>query len=160
MRSTRRLSVGLLGMAWRRHGRSDLLALRSWSRPRSPLSRGGGRCCSPCSIPAIGGHPSAAGAAAASTVSLAEHMPGRFLVYLWELFLPRLSFMGALFPPGWPFRAIYVVRGWGAFGWYVWSFPNWVYETIIAAMSAVGLLALATVVRERAQRSRARLSSS
>jgi hypothetical protein len=76
-------------------------------------------------------------------------MPGRFLVYLWELFLPRLSFMGALFPHGWPFEEIYVVRGWGAFGWYTWIFPNWVYLAIILAMAAVGLLALSTAVRER-----------
>ena len=56
--------------------------------------------------------------------------------------------MTNLFPPGWPFKAIYVVRGWGAFGWYVWTFPNWVYTVIILAMAAVGLLALSTAVRE------------
>jgi hypothetical protein len=57
--------------------------------------------------------------------------------------------MGALFPHGWPFRAIYVIRGFGALGWYVWTFPNWVYVVIIAVMATVGLLAFSTVVRER-----------
>ena len=73
----------------------------------------------------------------------------RFMVYLWEVFLPRLSFMGLLFPPGWPFRSIYVVRGWAAFGWYEWTFPYWVYTVIILAMALVGVLALSTSVRER-----------
>ena len=42
-----------------------------------------------------------------------------------------------------------MVRGWGAFGWYVWIFPNWVYGVIIAALVVVGLLALSTAIRER-----------
>jgi hypothetical protein len=49
-----------------------------------------------------------------------------------------------------------VVRGWGAFGWYTWVFPNWVYLLIILSMAIVGLLALSTAVRERvAARARA-----
>jgi hypothetical protein len=104
----------------------------------------------PVFYPAVAGHStSAGGVAATSALSAAEHMPGRFLVYLWELFLPRLGFMGSLFPPGWPFRSIYVVRGWGAFGWYTWIFPNWVYLVVILVMTAVGLLAVSTAVREQ-----------
>jgi hypothetical protein len=76
-------------------------------------------------------------------------MPGRFLEYLWEVFLPRLPGMAAMFPPGWPFRSIYVVRGWSAFGWYTWIFPNWVYLVIIVAMAAVAALAVSTGLRER-----------
>ncbi len=76
-------------------------------------------------------------------------MPGRFLVYLWELFLPKLSFMGELFPPGWPFYQIYVVRGWASFGWYTFEFPHWVYYVIVAAMAIVGLLAVSSAIRNR-----------
>jgi len=92
---------------------------------------------------------SAGGVSATGSVSLAEHNPGRFAVYLWELFLPPLGFMGHLFPPGWPFFQIYIQRGWASFGWYTFDFPRWVYEVVVVAMGAVGLLALAGAVRFR-----------
>jgi hypothetical protein len=64
--------------------------------------------------------------------------------------------MEALFPSGWPFKTIYIVRGWGAFCWYTSSFAVWVYVVIGVAMVAVGALALSAVVRERvAARARA-----
>jgi hypothetical protein len=143
------VAIGLLGIAWRHN------PLRNF-RPWAALAAGFGAVLGVWALlqsvfyPSVAGHSgSAGGIAATSALTTAEHMPGRFLVYLWELFLPRLHFMGSLFPPGWPFRAIYVVRGWGAFGWYTWIFPNWVYSLIIAAMAAVGLLAVSAAVRER-----------
>jgi 4-amino-4-deoxy-L-arabinose transferase-like glycosyltransferase len=141
-------AVGLLGIAWRARGRLDP---RPWASLAAAFIavKGVWGLLQPVFYPTVAGRPSGGGIAATSALSVAEHAPGRFLVYLWELFLPRLSFMGTLFPPGWPFRSIYVVRGWGAFGWYTWIFPNWVYLAIILAMAAVGLLALATAVRER-----------
>ena len=141
-------AVGLLGMALRRHRLADT---RAWAALVGAFVavQGGWSLLQPVFYPTVAGHSSGGGVAATSALSLAEHMPGRFLVYLWELFLPRLSFMGALFPPGWPFRAIYVVRGWGAFGWYTWIFPSWVYLVIIIAMALVGVLALSASVRER-----------
>jgi hypothetical protein len=142
-------AVGLLGMAWRRHRPRDA---RAWVALVIAFAavRGGWSLLHPVFYPSVGGHPATGGGISPTeAVSVAEHMPGRFLVYLWQLFLPRLPFMGALFPPGWPFRAIYVVRGFGAFGWYVWTFPNWVYVVIMAAMISVGILALSTAVRER-----------
>jgi hypothetical protein len=149
-------AVGLLGMAWRRHQRADV---RAWAALAGAFVavQGTWSLLQPVFYPTVAGRSSGAGGVVAtSALSLAEHMPGRFLVYLWEIFLPRLGFMGSLFPPGWPFRSIYVVRGWGAFGWYTWIFPNWVYLVIIVAMAIVGLLALSTAVRERlAARSRA-----
>jgi hypothetical protein len=141
--------VGLLGIAWRFRRK---LTAPPWAALVATFAavRGGWSLLQPVFYPSIAGHPGGVGGVSAtSSLSFAEHMPGRFLVYLWELFLPKLSFMGSLFPPGWPFRAIYVVRGWGAFGWYTWTFPNWVYLVIILAMAAVGLLVLSTVVRER-----------
>jgi Predicted membrane protein (DUF2142) len=146
------VAVGLAGMLWRHHRRYDA---RAWGALIAAflIVRGGWSLLQPVFYPKVasqGGPPisSAGGINASSALTLAEHRPGRFLEYLWELFLPKLGFMGNLFPPGWPFKAIYVVRGWGSFGWYTWIFPNWVYVVIILAMAAVGLLALSATVRE------------
>jgi Predicted membrane protein (DUF2142) len=142
------VAVGLLGIAWRRNPLRNLPAWISFAGAFA-FVRGGWSLLQPVFYPAVAGHASNAGGLSASgTLTTALHMPGRFLVYLWELFLPKLSFMGTLFPPGWPFREIYVVRGWGAFGWYVWIFPNWVYLVIILAMALVGVLALSAAARE------------
>jgi 4-amino-4-deoxy-L-arabinose transferase-like glycosyltransferase len=89
------------------------------------------------------------GFSATDSLSLAEHMPGRFLSYLWQLFLPPLSFMGRLFPPGWPFFQIYVERGWASFGWYTFDFTHWVYVVIVLAMGVVGALSLLAAWRYR-----------
>ena len=49
--------------------------------------------------------------------------------YLWQVFLPRLSFMAPHFETASaPAFVIFVERGWGAFGWYDVFFPHWVYE--------------------------------
>jgi hypothetical protein len=142
-------AVGFLGMALRRHQIRDAPAWVALAGAFAAV-RGGWELLQPVFYPAVAGRPpTGAGVSASGTVSLAWQMPGRFFVYLWELFLPKLSFMGSLFPPVWPFREIYVVRGWGAFGWYTWIFPNWVYLAIILAMAAVGLLALSAAIRER-----------
>jgi hypothetical protein len=142
------VAVGLLGMIWRRHRLRDAV---SWAAAAGAFFavRGGWSLLQPVFYPPVTGQPGGGGIAASGALATAEHMPGRFLVYLWELFLPRLSFMGDLFPPGWPFKAVYVVRGWASFGWYTWSFPNWVYSVIIVAMAVVGVFALSAGVRER-----------
>lgn len=142
------VAVGLVGMVWRRHRLADG---RAWAALIAAFIavREGWSLLQPVFYPPIAGHAPGGGIAAAGALTTAEQMPGRFLVYLWELFLPRLSFMGDLFPPGWPFRQIYVERGWGAFGWYTWLFPSWVYTVIVFAMGLVALLALSAAVRER-----------
>jgi hypothetical protein len=141
------VAVGLLGVLWRRHRLEDLRALGALAGAFIAV-RVGWSLLQPLFYPPVAGHPGGGGISAGGTLAQAEHMPGRFLVYLWELFLPKLGFMGSLFPAGgWPFRSIYVVRGWGAFGWYTWVFPNWVYSVIVLAIAAVGLLALSTAVR-------------
>ncbi|MFI5003705.1 MAG: DUF2142 domain-containing protein [Solirubrobacterales bacterium] len=142
------VAVGLLGIGWRHHRLGDA---RAWVALAGAFAavRVGWSLLQSVFYPPVAGHPPGGGIAAAGALTTAEHMPGRFLVYLWELFLPRLGFMGSLFPPGWPFKSIYIVRGWGAFGWYTWVFPNWVYNAIILAIGVVGLLALSGAVRER-----------
>jgi Predicted membrane protein (DUF2142) len=145
------VAIGLLGILWRRRRLPDLRAL---ALPAAALAaafalvRGGWSLLQGVFYPTIAGHSSALGGTSASgAIRAAEQMPTRFLVYLWEIFLPRLPFMAEHLPPGWPFRAIYVVSGWGAFGWDVLTFPSWVYEVIVIAMGLVGLLALSAAVR-------------
>jgi predicted membrane protein DUF2142 len=147
------IAVGLLGIAWRSRqwtAMPRLCVFASVLVAAFVAVRGGWSLLQPVFYPPVAGHATSPGGISATGVlGPAQQYPTRFLVYLWELFLPRLPFMGAHFPPGWPFKAIYVVRGWGAFGWYVWEFPNWVYQTIIVVMGACGLLALAAVLRRR-----------
>jgi 4-amino-4-deoxy-L-arabinose transferase-like glycosyltransferase len=58
---------------------------------------------------------------------------GVSLGYLWQIFLPVLPSMYDHYPlHEWPAYTIYVVRGWGSFGWYAIDFPAIVYETIVA----------------------------
>jgi len=144
-------AVGLVGLAWRNH---SLRASRAWATlvgGFAVVQLGWSHVLESVFYPSTvaGQHAAPAALAVTSSLSLAEHMPGRFLVYLWELFLPRLPFMGHLFPQGWPFYQIYVVRGWGAFGWYTFVFPRWVYYVIVATMVIVGLLALTAAARNR-----------
>jgi 4-amino-4-deoxy-L-arabinose transferase-like glycosyltransferase len=139
--------VGVLGIVWQWHRRRDAPGLAALVAAYAAVHFGW-KALQPVFYPAVHGQSGLHnGIVATGFVSLAEHMPGRFLVYLWELFLPKLSFMGDLFPPGWPFEQIYVIRGWAAFGWYVWIFPPWVYHTIIYAMGAAGLLAISAALR-------------
>jgi 4-amino-4-deoxy-L-arabinose transferase-like glycosyltransferase len=95
-------------------------------------------------------HPVTATAASTSAVvSLAREHPLGYLAYLWELFLPRLSFMAPHFVgTGNPAFTIFVKRGWGAFGWYDVFFPRWVYVVIAAAMTIVPILGLVAIRRE------------
>lgn len=139
--------VGLIGMAWRKHRLRDLPPFGALISAFL-VAHFGWKALQPLFYPTVGGHSGLhQGIIATEVVSSAEQMPGRFLVYLWELFLPRLSFMGRLFPPGWPFKEVYVVRGWAAFGWYAWVFPTWVYAVIVCAMGVAALLAIAAAIR-------------
>jgi len=144
-------ALGVAGMVWRHHRLRDTRAWAALAGAFVAVQAGWALVLQPIVYPSIvaGQRTGPPAPAVGSALSLAEHMPGRFAVYLWQLFLPRLSFMGELFPPGWPFYQVYVVRGWGAFGWYTFVFPRWVYSAIVLAMVAIGLLALATAVRSR-----------
>jgi hypothetical protein len=88
--------------------------------------------------------PSGGGTVAAANASVANEAlahPLGYLGYLWEVFLPRLSFMAPHFEGlGWPAYTIFVKRGWGAFGWYDVFFPKWVFVAILLAMLLVPLL--------------------
>jgi Predicted membrane protein (DUF2142) len=144
-------AVGVFGLLWRNHRLRDTRAWVALAGGFAAVQVGWALILQPIIYPSTvaGQHVAPPAAAVTSALGLAEHMPGRFAVYLWELFLPRLSFMGDLFPPGWPFYQVYVQRGWASFGWYTFDFPRWVYSVIVFAMVTIGLLAIATAVRNR-----------
>ena len=142
------VAVGLVGVLWRDH-RARVAPAWAAAVAAFVAVRGAWSLLQPVFYPTVPGQPGGGGVNATGSISLAEHMPGRFLEYLWELFLPKLGFMGNLFPPGWPFKAVYLVRGWASFGWYTWSFPKWVYGAILVVMIAAGVLALSAAARER-----------
>jgi Predicted membrane protein (DUF2142) len=88
------------------------------------------------------------GSAVGATSTAVEHPLG-YLAYVWEAFLPRLSFMAPHFEStSFPAFVIFVERGWGAFGWYDVFFPHWVYVVILIPMLLVPLLALVAARRE------------
>jgi small subunit ribosomal protein S36 len=89
------------------------------------------------------------GSAVGATSSALQQHPLGYLGYLWQVFLPRLSFMAPHFESThFPAFVIFVERGWGAFGWYDVFFPHWVYVVILVAMLAVPVLALVAARRE------------
>lgn len=89
-----------------------------------------------------------AGTVSGSTSEALAHPLG-YLGYLWQVFLPRLSFMSPHFESGsYPAFVIFDERGWGAFGWYDVFFPGWVYAVILVAMLGTLALALAAALRE------------
>jgi hypothetical protein len=145
------VGLALLAALWRHHRRADLArigalalaaavtrALLSWFKDglRPALS-----------ATAAG---AATGATAVSSISEAKAHPLGYLAYLWEVFLPRLSFMAPHFETsGPPAFLIFVERGWGAFGWYVVLFPKWVFYAVFATMLAVTVTAVPAAWRER-----------
>jgi hypothetical protein len=95
----------------------------------------------------------AAGAAGVSSntgaVTGALHNISGFMSYLWQVFLPRLSFMTPHFPSNlYPAFVIFIERGWGAFGWYLIYFPEWIYWVIFVVILTTFLLAAWATKRE------------
>ena len=111
--------VALLVTAWRHHRRADaagwagIAAGAAAAYGLSALLSGVFRS---STQGAVG---SAGPGAATSAVGEALAHPLGYLAYVWEVFLPRLSFMAPHFEGGTlPGFVIFVERGWGAFGWY------------------------------------------
>ena len=73
---------------------------------------------------------------------------GGKLVYLWEVFFPRLPFMHPHWDPGqWPFFDIYIRRGIGGFGWTSIYFSTWVYDIVVWVVIAAAALAISATWR-------------
>jgi hypothetical protein len=141
-------AVALIGMVWRRHGRSDLpgyLALVAAAAGTYGLRRVVVSALEPDPV----GPGPALGADASNVVDRVLDQLGTYLSYTWQMFLPRLWFMNDLHVQKWPAFEVYIKTGWGAFGWIVFRFPTWVYVVIVAASLAAAALCAVAVVRRR-----------
>jgi hypothetical protein len=75
---------------------------------------------------------------------------GAKLSYIWQIFLPPLPFMHHDFAPGvHPIWDIYVVRGWGDFGWLDVPFPHPMFAPIAVVMGVVAVLGFRALWLER-----------
>jgi hypothetical protein len=140
-------AITVIFALWRRHRRADLLGWAGFAgavvvfEALSKTIAGLGQ--------SAGSNTPGLGSTAGATGGAAEHPLG-FLAYLWEVFLPRLSFMAPHFEnTSIPAFTIFVERGWGAFGWYDVFFPRWLFIVILIAMLAVPVLGVVALVRER-----------
>jgi hypothetical protein len=140
-------AITVLCALWRHHRRTDLPGWAGFAGAVVVLEALSKTIAG--AFEATGGNTPGLGSTASATGGAAEH-PFGFLGYLWEVFLPRLSFMAPHFEnTSIPAFSIFVERGWGAFGWYDVFFPRWLFVVILVAMLAVPLLGIVALVRER-----------
>lgn len=141
-------AVAIAVMLWRAR------ASRAWARPAAALAGTAaalflvwaavGSAFDRGAITTPGGRaPGVSGGALQDPLGLAA--------YLWQVFLPKLSFM----TDGWvgtdvPGFEIWVVRGFGAFGWYAMTFADWVYLVIVAVLIGIAVMAVLTLRRRYA----------
>jgi hypothetical protein len=149
--------VAVGAMLWRlrrsRHPAADGRPGRGWVRPGAALIGTAGAAFLVWSLSTSRFHRAAVttpGGGAPGVGSPGLTHPIDFASYLWQVFLPKLPFMTDWWPAySWPFYEIWIVRGFGAFGWYAMTFPDWVYWVIAAAVILVAGCALTVLVRRR-----------
>jgi Predicted membrane protein (DUF2142) len=142
-------AVGLLGMVWRRHRRSDLTgyaALAGGALGALVLRRA---VTGALEAPSVSAGMTAGGASVSGTLSRVLDAPDVYLSYTWQMFLPRLPFMNDLHVQKWPAFDVFIEGGWAAFGWLVVRFPGWVYVVVAGVSLAMAALCVAAVVRHR-----------
>jgi hypothetical protein len=141
-------ALALLAALWRHHRRVDIAGLGGLALAALVVHEIAGRLAGVFHPAAAAGESSGSGLAAGTLSAVLAHPLG-YLGYLWEVFLPRLSFMAPHFetasPPAF---LIFVERGWGAFGWYDVLLPHWLFLVIFACMLLVPVLAAVAVRRE------------
>jgi len=73
---------------------------------------------------------------------LAVHDPVAYLSYVWQLFFPPIpgTNMLNIYAQRVPVFTIYILRGWGAFGWYAILMPSWMLVSIGISVVAFGVL--------------------
>jgi 4-amino-4-deoxy-L-arabinose transferase-like glycosyltransferase len=140
--------IALLATLWRHHRRRDLAGLAAFAVGALGVSELSAHVAGVFRGSSASSGPAEAGSVVAGATSEALAHPLGYLSYLWEVFLPRLSFMAPHFAIDFPGFVIFVERGWGAFGWFDVFFPHWVYVTILVAMLAVAVLGVVAVRRE------------
>jgi len=98
------------------------------------------------------GGPTAGGFAGAATAAIPGHTIAfkETLDYVWQLYLPRLSFMHKEFTY-FPLTAIWLNGTIGHFGWLDYTFPEWVYTVAKWVFTALAVLAASTLVRMRSR---------
>ncbi|HEY2180641.1 MAG TPA: hypothetical protein VGH09_03115 [Solirubrobacteraceae bacterium] len=134
---------------WRHHRRADLQAWVALALTAVLVGELAAQVVDPALASSSGVGATSAIASNAGAVNEALHHLPDYLSYLWQVFLPRLPFMAAHFPPGeYPGYVIFIKRGWGAFGWYDVFFPAWVYLVILVTSLLVLVLAPVAARRE------------
>jgi hypothetical protein len=135
------LALGLALLAWRRRGR-----LRDWAL----MAATGGVLCAIWAVVAHAYHHSfvptpGGGGSVGTPIGL-----GGTLSYIWQIFLPPLSFMHHDFLPGiHPVWDIYIVRLWGDFGWLDVPLPHPIFVAVAIAIPILIALALRGLWLER-----------
>jgi 4-amino-4-deoxy-L-arabinose transferase-like glycosyltransferase len=90
------------------------------------------------------------------TPTLTSFNPREAGSYMWQYYLPRLSFQqrfGGL--PDYPVYDVWLKGGWAAFGWLEIKFPGWVYVVLAALTLAILAGAVVALVRARSRLDRA-----
>jgi 4-amino-4-deoxy-L-arabinose transferase-like glycosyltransferase len=140
-------AVGIVGMLWRRHGRSDLAAygaLAGAALAALVLRR---VVTDALEAPSVSAGMTAGGASVGGALDRVLDAPSTYLSYTWQMFLPRLPFMSDLHVQKWPAFDVFIEGGWAAFGWLTVRFPMWVYVVIVAVSLAMAALCVVAVVR-------------
>ena len=141
--------VALLAALWRRHRRAELVGVAGFAVGAVVFRELSVRLSSAFRPPTLNAAPPAEAGSAVGATSEALAHPLGYLAYVWQVFLPRLSFMARHFETTQlPAYVIFVERGWGAFGWYDVFFPNWVYVVILVAMLAIPVTGVVAAWRE------------
>lgn len=99
------------------------------------------------------GAPGSADGEGAVGVGILGSLGGK-LSYTWQVVLPRLPFMQEHYLMSWPFYDIYIVRGWGAFGWYSFLFPKVLFVSIVGGLALFLAIGIAALWKARARVSR------
>jgi hypothetical protein len=145
--------VGIAGMVWRRHRRDDVPGYAALAGGVAALLAIRAAVVSALEGPTAVAAGGIGGAGVGGTIDRVVADPTTFLSYTWQMFLPRLPFMTDLHVQKWPAFDVFIEEGWGAFGWLVVRFPQWVYLVILAVSLAAAALCAYAVLRRRAQAS-------
>jgi Predicted membrane protein (DUF2142) len=96
-------------------------------------------------------HHATLGVASSGIHLTAKHgSPGDELVYIWQLYLPRLPGMATDFPGIFPLRQLWFERSVGLYGWLDTAFPDWVYNVALIPAALIAALCARALVLDRA----------
>ena len=142
-------AVGILGMVWRRRGRSDVLSYGVLAGAALATLVVRRVVTDALEAPSVSAGMTAGGATVGGALDRVLDAPSTYLSYTWQMFLPRLPFMNDLHVQKWPAFDVFIEGGWAAFGWLTVRFPMWVYVVIVVVSLAMAALCVAAVVRHR-----------